>query len=210
MRPLVLVAASGLAREAAAVVDLLAEYDVVGCVDDDEALWGTQVGSFEVTGPIDSIASFGEAALLICAGKGQSRRAIAARLGVDDSRYATVIHPSVEVPKSCEIGPGSVVLAHVAMTAHVSIGRHVVLMPHVTLTHDDVLEDYATLTSGVSLGGGVRIGEAAYLGMNATVREQLVVGREGILGMGSVLLTDMAPGETCFGDPARPRSEARP
>jgi sugar O-acyltransferase (sialic acid O-acetyltransferase NeuD family) len=206
VRPLVLVAASGLAREAAAVVELLPQYDVIGCVDDNETLWGTPVGAFEVTGGIDTAAS-ADADLLLCTGKGQSRRALVERLatlGVGHDRYATVVHPSVEVPKSCEIGAGTIVLAQVALTADVTIGRHVVLMPQVTLTHDNVLEDYATLTAGVSLAGGVRIGEAAYIGMNATVRENLTVGPEGVLGMGSALTRDLPTGATWAGSPARP------
>jgi len=125
-------------------------------------------------------------------------------LGIGEDRYATVVHPSVDVPRSCEVGAGSILLAQVAVTAHVRIGRHVVVMPNCTLTHDDVLEDYVTLAAGVSLGGGVRVGEAAYLGMNAGVRERVTVGHSSVLGMGAVALADVAAGQTAVGVPALP------
>jgi sugar O-acyltransferase (sialic acid O-acetyltransferase NeuD family) len=206
MRPLILVAASGLAREAAATVELLPDYDVLGCLDDDETLWGTKVGSMDVLGGIDNIHHHPESDLLICAGKGASRRAIVARLealGVLVGRYPTVVHPSVHVPSSCAIGAGSIVLANVSLTADVQVGRHVVVMPQCTLTHDVVLQDFATLTAGVSLGGNVTIGEAAYVGMNSSVRERLSVGAGAVLGMGSVLLHDLPDHQTWAGVPAR-------
>jgi sugar O-acyltransferase (sialic acid O-acetyltransferase NeuD family) len=201
-RPLVLVAASGLAREAAATLALLDDHDVRGIVDDDETLHDTSVGGLPVLGGIDRVPD--DADVLICAGRGSSRRALVERLGLPADRYATVVHPSVHVPASCAVGAGSILLSHVSLTADVRVGRHVVVMPSCTLTHDVVLGDYATLTAGVSLAGSVRVGEAAYLGMNSAVRERIVVGAGAVLGMGSMLLQDLPDHQTWAGTPARP------
>ncbi len=204
--PLLLVAASGLAREVLSVCEALGR-PVVGVLDDDPAKEGALLGSSPVLGPLERVRHHPDAAVLLCAGKGAVRRDLAARLaalGVRDDRYATLIDPSVRVPGSCSVGAGSILLGGVVLTADVLLGRHVVCMPHVTLTHDDVLSDYVTLTSGVSLGGGVRVGEAAYLGMNASVREGRVVGAGCVLGMGAALVTDQPPGTVYAGVPARP------
>ena len=205
-RPLVLIAASGLARESLSACAALG-LPVRGFLDDDPALAGASIGGFGVLGAIATVVDHPDAALLICAGKGASRRAIAERLatlGVADERYATLVDPSVHVPASASLGVGTILLAGTVLTADVTIGRHVVCMPHVTLTHDDVLADYATLTAGVSLGGGVHVGEAAYLGMNASVREGRSIGAGAVLGMGAALLTDQPDGTTWIGVPARP------
>ncbi len=205
-RSLLLVAASGLAREALAIIKAHKLYDVIGFLDDSPALVGATVDGIPVLGPAAAVTSYPDADILVCAGRGIVRERIVARLellGVSPARYATVVHPAVEIPATCQVGAGSIILGGVVLTTAVAVGQHVVVMPNVTLTHDCVLQDYATVCAGVALGGTVTVGRAAYVGMNASVREGVSVGPQGILGMGSVLLTDLGAGETWIGTPAR-------
>lgn len=202
-------AASGLALEAAEAARV-AGREVLGCLDDDPSLWGTSLRGWlpVLSGGIDALGDLRrkhDVEQVVCAGRGQVRRAIVQRLaagGVDDG-FATVIHPSVSVPESCSVATGSVLLAGCVLTAQVTVGAHVVCMPNVVLTHDDVVADYVTLCAGVVLGGSVRVGEAAYLGMGASVRENIRVGAGSTLGMGSALMRDLPDGQTWAGVPAR-------
>lgn len=206
MTELLIVAAGGLAREVAAAVED-SSWELLGFLDDDPALQGNELAGRRVLGGIESVSSFPDAAILVCAGRGHARRAIVKRLqgqGVTEDRYATVVAPDVRVPTGCEVGAGSVLLSGTVLTADVSIGRHVVAMPGVVMTHDDQIADFATLCARVTLGGNVRIGESAYLGMGSTVRERTEVGAGSILGMGAVLLRDLPEGETWAGTPAQP------
>lgn len=204
---LVLVAASGLAREVLAVEAVRERYADLVVVDDDPARWGEQCGPAKVLGGLDLVRDLPGHDVLLCAGRGDARRALEARLladGLDPARFATVVHPGAAIGRGCRVGAGSIVLAHVTMTADVAVGRHVVVMPGAVLTHDDVVGDHATLCAGVALGGAVHVGAGAYLGMNASVRERVRVGAGAVLGMGSVLLADLPDGKTRAGVPARP------
>lgn len=209
-RPLVLVGAGGLAREVLAVVRRHGPYEAVGVLDDDPAARGREVAGVPVLGGLGTLATLPDVAVLACVGHGRVRAGLVTRLaaGVGPERWATVVHPSVEVPDGCTVGAGSVLLAGVVLTADVRVGRHVVLMPHVTLTHDDEVRDAATLAAGATLGGGVRVGPRAYLGMRSAVRERVRVGAGAVLGMGAVLLTDLPDDETWAGVPARPLHRA--
>jgi len=200
-----LVAASGLAREIIAASP--AGIRFVGILDDDRDKLGSRVGGVPVIGGLEMAAQRRGAKLVACAGKGVSRRGLVNRLGefgVTDADYATLIAPGVRVPEGCVVGVGSILLPGVIVTADATIGRHVVAMPNVTVTHDATIGDFVTLCAGVSIGGTVSIGEAAYLGMNASVRQNTHVGADSVLGMGAALLTDLPPGETWVGVPARP------
>lgn len=205
--PLLLVAASGLAREVLDVVLATGSHDVVGLLDDDAARHGDVLRGVPVLGGLEAVTAHPDAQLVLCAGRGQARASLAARLarlGVVEERYAVVRHPSVDVPRSCTVGRGTVLLAQVAVTADVRISQHVVVMPNATLTHDDVLEDYVTVCANVAMGGSVHVGERAYLGMGSSVREHLTVGAGATLGMGAALVTDLPAGQRWVGVPARP------
>ena len=207
MTKLLLVGASGLAREVMSVVALRHVGMTVNIVDDDSATWGTLHGLTPVLGRVDLVADLDDHDVVVTIGRGDRRLQVVARLaaiGMDPGRYGQLVHPRVLLPHGCSIGDGSIALDGVVLTADVEVGRHVVLMPRVTLTHGCVVRDFATLCAGVSLGGDVEVGEAAYLGMNASVREGVRIGADATVGMGSVVLDDVPAGETWVGVPARP------
>jgi sugar O-acyltransferase (sialic acid O-acetyltransferase NeuD family) len=204
-RPVLLVGASGLARE---VLPLLAEEGrpVLGVLDDRYAdlppVLPPPYDHVPVLGPVSSAPDHPDAALLLCVGPSPVRAALRDLLG-PGAGFATVVDRSVRNPAACEIGVGSILMAHVAITADAVLGEHVVAMPGVTVTHDCVVGDVATLAAGVALGGGVVVGPGAYLGMNASVHPGVRVGAGATVGMGAVVLHDVPDGETWAGVPAR-------
>lgn len=209
--PVLLLAASGLARETLAVLRRLGR-PVAGILDDEPGLHGTRVGEVPVLGPLEAVTDHPDTELVLCAGKGRSRMIMAERLaglGVDEHRFATVVAPDVTLPPGCTVGPGSIVLSGTVLTADVGVGRHVVIMPRVVLTHDDRVEDFATLCAGVTLGGHVQVGRGAYLGMSSSVREHSRIGDHAVLGMGAVLLGDLPAGRTWAGVPAHDLGDGR-
>src|SRR5437763_16198460 len=125
MPGLVLVGASGLAREVASAVQASGSHRLVGVVDDDESRWGQPFAGVRVIGGLDVLGSIGPAELLLCPGKGASRRTLAGRiahLGQRPRRYATIVHPRASVGSTCTVGAGSVLLAGVVLTSDVPVG----------------------------------------------------------------------------------------
>lgn len=205
-RPLLLIGAGGLARETLAACRATGEWDVLGMLDDNPERHGEIVDGVAVLGPSLAVHDHPNAQVVLCTASVRnqaSRRTIARKLGIDDERYATIVHPMASVAPGVELGNGSILLACTVITAPQRVGRHVVLMPHCTLTHDDQIADYVTFAARVALAGTVSVGEAAYLGSGALVREGLSIGEHAIVGMGSVVLENVPGHEVWAGVPAR-------
>jgi sugar O-acyltransferase (sialic acid O-acetyltransferase NeuD family) len=213
--PLVIVGAGGFAREAAQAVRATQAADraagraerwrLLGHLDDDPALHGTEVDGVPVLGGCELVPRLPRAQVLVCVGSPRDyavRARLVRRLALPEERYGTLVHPTAAVSGSSSVGPGSVLLAHCVLTAAVRVGAHVAVMPHAVLTHDDVVEDFATVASGVRLGGGARLERGAYVGSGALVREHTTVGAWSLIGMGSVVLVEVPPGEVWVGSPA--------
>jgi len=212
MTDLIVLGASGLAREALAVVRETGSHTPIGVLDDRAGQIPPMFDDVPVLGRIANLDAHVRADVLVCVGSGIARERIVgwlAQTGVRGIRFATVVDPSVRNPGRCRIGLGSIVLANVSITADADVGDHVVVMPGVTITHDDVVEDYATLAAGVSLGGGVTVARGAYIGMNACVMPDTRVGIRAVVGMAAAVLDDVPDNETWAGVPARPLA-ARP
>jgi sugar O-acyltransferase (sialic acid O-acetyltransferase NeuD family) len=214
-RPLLLVGAGGLAREAAEAVRaanaVTPTWDLLGFLDDDPSKLGSSIGGVPVIGDLEAVHEHPQAQVLLCPGRPDDygvRRRLVARLGLDDHRYATVVHPTTSVGSTSEIGSGSVLLAQVVLTADVTVGRHVVVMPQVVLTHDVRVDDFATLAAGVRLGGSCHVACGAYVGSGVCVREGITIGAWALVGMGAVVTRDVPAGRLWYGSPARDVSAA--
>jgi sugar O-acyltransferase (sialic acid O-acetyltransferase NeuD family) len=215
MEKVVMVGASGLAREVLSLTRRGASHVVFGVLDDGWADMADSFAGVPVLGPIERAIEYVDIKLLVCVGSGAVRENIVERLavlGVGPASYTSVLDPTVSDHGHSLIGPGSIILANTVLTTDVTVGSHVVIMPNVTVTHGDAIEDFATIASGVALGGEVRIGRGAYIGMNASVRQRVDVGAYSVLGMGAALLVPLPEHEVWAGVPAgrltHPVSEA--
>jgi len=139
-----------------------------------------------------------------CVGYPDARRAVVSecdRLGL---KPVTIVHDDVSIGTLTTLGGGSVVLAMVSMSPYVSIGDHVYVSHGALIGHDTRVGAYSSLMPGCVISGDCSIGEGVMVGSNATILEKVTIGAGANVGAGSVVTTDVAPGVTVVGVPARP------
>jgi UDP-3-O-[3-hydroxymyristoyl] glucosamine N-acyltransferase len=89
------------------------------------------------------------------------------------------------------------------------IGNDVKIDNLVHIAHNCVVDEGAFIIAGAILSGGVTIGKRAWIAPNVTVMQQRTIGVDAIVGMGSVVISDVEPGQTVFGNPARALPQAK-
>jgi sugar O-acyltransferase (sialic acid O-acetyltransferase NeuD family) len=72
----------------------------------------------------------------------------------------------------------------------VTIGNNVVIWSGNHLGHHTVIRDHVMITSHVVVAGGCTIEEFCFIGANATIRDETVVARETLVGMGVAIQND--------------------
>ena len=117
--------------------------------------------------------------------------------------FATAIHPSAIISPSAKIGEGTVVMAGAVVNADAVIGNHCIVNTGATVDHDCVVEDYCHVAPGVYISGGTHIGEGTWVGVGSSVIQCLNIGKNCMIGAGSVVVKDIPDNVTAFGCPAR-------
>ena len=181
-------------------------FECIGFLDDDRALWGTEVQGVPVLGPLSSAAGMADCVFVNgigSPGNFQRKAAIIAGTGLPLDRFATLVHPTASVSRSAQLGRGVVIFQHVTVTTNVRIGDHVTILPNTVISHDDWIGDYTSIAGGVCISGGVRVGRSCYLGTGSTLKPGIVIGDGSLVGMGSVVLHTVEPDCVVVGNPAR-------
>ena len=188
------------------LLDLLAEdprWQPVGILDPQGA--GERPCGIPVLGADESwlhwSAVHGDAVVALAIDVPGRRRAFAAQVDVD--RYATVIAADAYVAPSARLGAGCIVQRRTTILADVVLGRGCKLNVGATIHHDCAVGDWCTLAPGARLLGSVQVGAAAYIGAGAVVLPRLRIGDGAIIGAGAVVTSDVPPGDTVTGVPAR-------
>jgi sugar O-acyltransferase (sialic acid O-acetyltransferase NeuD family) len=75
----------------------------------------------------------------------------------------------------------------------VTIGDDVVMWSGNHIGHHTTIGDHVMITSHVVISGACTIEDYCFFGVNATVRDETVIGRETIVGAGTIIMADTEP-----------------
>jgi sugar O-acyltransferase (sialic acid O-acetyltransferase NeuD family) len=132
----------------------------------------------------------------------RARRALIEGLGVDDKRFARVVHPAARVSPLAQVGHNVLIMAGVVVTSDAVIGNHVCILPNTVIHHGVVVGDHALVGSNVTVAGDAVIGENAYVGSGSRIMNGVRIGDGALVGLGSNVIRSVAPGTTVAGNPA--------
>ena len=203
--PILIYGAGGLGKEVLSLVRTLDQFEPVGFIDDGVRK-GTIVKGIKVLGGVDFLNSYSPPVNLVLAVGDPSSKGMLVKM-IDPSRvyFPVLIHPSVIIQEegAVSIAGGSIICAGCILTTDISIGAHVLINLNTTIGHDTIVGDFSSIMPGTNLAGEVKVREGVLIGSGANVLNGVRIGAFSKVGMGSVVIRDVAPETTVAGVPAK-------
>ncbi len=210
MKQLIIVGASGFGREVAWLVERINQklptWEIVGFLDDNEAIQGNDINGYKVLGKTSDSGNYPDAYFVCAVGAAKVREKIVNSMKSANShiQFGTLIDPTVEISDLVTVGEGTIICAHSIITVNISIGSHVIINLDCTIGHDAVIQDFVTLYPSVNVSGITNIGHAVELGTGMQIIQGKTIGDYSIIGAGAVVVKDIPEKCTAVGSPAKP------
>ncbi len=141
--------------------------------------------------------------LHIAVGINAIRQRLAEQLQLDESCWASVVHPRAVVSAHARVQAGSFVAANAVLAPQAQLGRGVIVNHAAVVDHDVVLGDFCHVAPGAVLGGGSALGARVLLGAGAVVLPGVRICDDAVIGAGAVVVRDVLTPGVWRGVPAQ-------
>ena len=207
LKDLIIIGAGGVGRETALIVEDInnksREWNLLGFVDDYKEI-GEDINGYKVLGGNDYINNYEKEVYVVCAIANYNiKKSIIEKIKNNNVKFANIIHPSVNLNKTVDIGNGCIVYENSIITANINIGNHVIVSPKCGIGHDSIIKDYCSLLWNVNVSGNVVLEEGVTMGSGSTIIQGKIVGYGSFIGAGAVVIEDINEESVAVGVPTR-------
>lgn len=119
-----------------------------------------------------------------------------------NAKLVTLVHPTATVSKYATIGLGSVIFAGAIVAVDACVGVGAILNTACSVDHDCILGNSVHISPGARLAGGVTVGDLSWIGIGASVKQQIHIEGNAVVGAGAVVVRNVSAGQTVAGVPA--------
>lgn len=209
MKNIVIIGSGGHAKVIADILlkrkeVLKEELDIVGFLDDNfQNLEYREIFNIPILGSLELIEEFKnkDYEYIIAIGNNLTRKKIAEKYS--NLIYYIAIHPTAVIGNMVTIEEGTVVMANAVVNSYSKIGKHCILNTSCVIEHDNEIKDYVHISPNVTLCGGVVIKEKSWIGAGSSIKQGMIVGKNVVVGAGTVVIKDVENNVTAVGNPAR-------
>ena len=205
---IIIVGTKGHSKVVADAVELSKSHDIVGYIDDFEEKKSYHFGR-KILGSVkdidNAIIPGSKTSFFIAIGDNWSRKTIYNSMCsiIPNINFATIIHPSANIGKNVKLGKGVFIAAGATVNVDTKIGKFSILNTNSSIDHDSKLGSFSSLGPNSSTGGHVIIKNLSAVCIGATVLQGVTIGKETVIGAGSLVTVDCGNNGVFYGTPAK-------
>lgn len=203
-KKVVIIGAGGHAKVIADIV-IKSQDILLGFLDDNVEVGKKIICNYEILGKIEECLQLKEQEnieFVIAIGNNDIRKQISNKYKL---KYYTAIHPTAQIGLDVKIQEGTQVMANACINSSAKIGKHSIINTGAIIEHDNIIKDYVHISPNVSLGGTVKVGKNTHIGIGATVKNNIEICNNCIIGAGAVVVKNIVEAGSYVGIPARKR-----
>ncbi len=160
------------------------------------------LGAFDEWGELDADVRF--IAAIVRPKAAQARHRRLRSLNIPDERWASVADRSARIAGGAVVGPGCFIAANAVVETGTRIGRWSTVRAGAYVSHHVQLGEFTFVGPNATLLGMSRFADGVHVGANSVCRERVTVGAYVVVGIGAVVVKDVAAFTVVAGNPARP------
>ena len=215
MKNIVLIGGGDQAHYTIDIIHKQGKYNIVGIIDAKEEIGSKKFG-YKIIGRQENIKElipiFCIDGAVISIGDNWTRYYVASQVKklVSDFKFFNAIHPSCIIGEHVKFGEGIVAMAGCIFNPRSTVGDHTFFATGAQVEHDCIIGDYASISAGSITGGYVELGDFAAITLGVTVFDRTKIGKNSVVGAGSLVTKDLPDNVLAYGNPAkiiRPREE---
>ena len=188
-KPVIIIGAGGHAR---VLLDTLLDTNVkvLGFLDNDTSLHGTEIFGIPVLGMDEEVARYNPEDVELVNGIGSVgvvilRRKIFDKFKAIGYHFQRIIHPSSIISTRAALGEGVQVMAGAVINIGARIGDDSIINTKASVDHDCNIGRHVHIAPGCTLCGGVSVGDETMIGTGSCVIQGISVGARCLVRAGS-------------------------
>jgi len=188
---IILIGGGGHCHSVIDVVELAAEYEIVGVIDQADKV-GTNVMSYPVIGTDDDLAAmiYDVKYAFITLGQIKTatiRKSLFEKLISLGYEVPNIISPLAHVSKSAKLGRGNFIGHQAIVNAKAVINDNCIINTKALIEHDVNIDSHCHIATGAIINGGCSIQSEVFVGSAATTRQGAIIDSKSFIKAGSVV-----------------------
>ena len=188
------------------------ELRLIGFVDDNQDIWGTEYFGYPVFGSPSELPQLGRGKRLgvICAiGDLVNRYKMIERVKIYNVEFPCAIHPSAQISAMASLGKGNVFSQNVIIQAGVTIGNFNTFNISAVMGPLSAVYDFCTVNALTMIASEAVVNNYVYIGMGAKIMQRIQIAIGITIGANAVVNKEPVQWSTVVGVPAREIKQAK-